>query len=103
MNYLRSRVNELGGKKWNLCIQVEMQRDDGYETTTSTPYFRSRTYRILRSEDLEDHDMNESFQKMFAALEKYQKEGSNWFLKRIIKLEIHTVLYRPISGSTYIP
>ena len=103
MNYLRSRVNELGGIKWNLCIQVEMQRDDGYETTTSTPYFRSRTYRVLRSEDLEDHDMNEAFQKMFAALEKYQKEGSNWFLKRIIKLEIHTVLYRPISGSTYIP
>ena len=103
VNYIRSRVSQLGGIKWNLCVQVEMQRDDGNETTTSSPYFRSRTYRFLLSEELLEHDLNEAFQKMFAALEKYQKEGSNWFVKSIIKLEIHTVVYRPISGSTFIP
>ena len=79
-----------------------MQREDGNETSSSTPYFRSRTYRFLLPEGLQDHDLNEAFQEIFAALEKYQKEGSNWFVKNINNLEIHMVVYRPISGSTYI-
>ena len=102
-NYLRSRAQPLGGIKWNPCVQIEMRRDDGHEMSTATPYFQSRTYRFLLSEDVQEHDLNEAFQKMFVALEKYQKEGSNWFVKNITKLEIHTALYRPIFGSSYIP
>ena len=84
VNYLRSCARQLGGIKWNLCVQVEMQREDGNETSSSTPYFPSRTYRFLLPEGLQDHNLNEAFQKIFAALEKYQKEGSNWFGKNII-------------------
>ena len=51
---------------------------------------------------MQDHDLNEAFQKVFAGLENYQKEGSNWYVKKILKLEIHTVVYSPISGSTYL-
>ena len=47
--------------------------------------------------------MNEALQKMIASLEQYIREGFGWFVNRVLKLEIHTVVYRPISGSTYIP
>ena len=33
----------------------------------------------------------------------YQDNGSGWFFKEVISLEIHTVDYKPIKGSSYIP
>jgi len=50
-----------------------------------------------------DGDLNAAFQKMFASFEEYIREGSNWVLKQIIKLEVSTVNYSPLGGSTYIP
>lgn len=103
MSFLRSRTRELGSIKWNLCVQVEMQRDDGGESTTSSPFFRSRTYISLSAEAMNEHNLNEAFQKIFVNLENKLREFSGWFVKKVLKLEIHTVVYKPISGSTYIP
>ena len=47
LTFLRSRTREMGGIKWNLCVKVEMQRGDGLDVITSSPYFRSRTYQTL--------------------------------------------------------
>ena len=30
-------------------------------------------------------------------------EGSGWYLKKVLRLEIHTVIYKPLSGSAYLP
>lgn len=101
--YLQSRAHKLGGVKWNLCVQVEMQRDDVNEVAVSSPYFRSRTYITLSADDVNEHDLNEAMQKMYASLEKFMREGSGWYLKKVLKLEIHTVVYKPLRGSAYIP
>ena len=98
-SFLQSRANSVGGIKYNLCVQVEMQRDDGEDSSIAAPYFRSRTYMALSLDDLHDHDLNEAMQKMYASLEKYMREGSGWYVKKVIKLEIHTVIYKPLSGS----
>ena len=31
------------------------------------------------------------------------RECSGWYLKKVLKLEIHTVVYAPLSDSTFIP
>ncbi|XP_052779407.1 uncharacterized protein LOC128216784 [Mya arenaria] len=103
MAYLQSRARALGGIKWNLCVQVEMQRDDGSDIVVTAPYFRSRTYRTLSADDIDEHDLNEAMQKMFESLEKFIREGSGWYIKKVLKLEIHTVVYKPVKGSAYIP
>lgn len=36
-------------------------------------------------------------------MEQYIREGSGWFLSKVLKLDIHTIKYRPISGSSYLP
>ena len=102
-NFIQSRARKLGGVKWNLCVQVEMQRDDVNEVATTSPYFRSRTYTTLQSNDVSEHDLNEALQKMYAGMEKFMREGSGWYLKKVIKLEIQTVVYKPLRGSTYLP
>ena len=33
----------------------------------------------------------------------YQKNGSGLYLKEVLNLEIHTVKYKPMKGSSYIP
>ena len=33
----------------------------------------------------------------------YQKKGSGWYFKEVIRLEIHTVEYKPMKGGSYIP
>ena len=33
----------------------------------------------------------------------YQKKGSGWYFKEIIRLEIHIVEYKPMRGSSFIP
>ena len=47
INYLRTRARQLGGIKSNLCVQIEMQRNDGHELTTSTPYFRKSNLSLF--------------------------------------------------------
>jgi hypothetical protein len=100
--FLRTRAARTNGIKWNLTVQIELRRDDN-ETSVSSPYFRSSTYILLTEDDFNEHDLNEAMQKMFNSLEKYMREGSGWYVSKILKLEINTVIYRPISGSSYIP
>lgn len=102
-NYLQLSVRRMGGIKWNLCTQIEMQKSDKDDDNIATPYFRSATYFSLTNDDFSEHNVNEALQKVNAALEKYMRDGSGWYVKSIIKLEIHTIIYKPISGSTYIP
>jgi len=104
IKFLLERVQQLKGIKWNLCVQVEMQRDEDEENvSSSSPYFRSLTYKLLSAEDFNEHDINSALQKIFASLEEFLREGSNWFISKILSCEIHTVVYRPIAGSAFTP
>ena len=65
-------------------------------------YFQSET-RI----NLEATDVKEILSKMvYEILNKlaiYQRNGSGWYFKEILNLEIHTVDYKPMKGSSYFP
>ena len=80
-----------------------MGRDDAHEVSTTSPYFRSRTYITISGEGLNEHDLNEALQKMFESLEKFMGEGSGWYVKKVLKLEIQTIVYKPLRGSAYLP
>ena len=41
--------------------------------------------------------------EILATLAIYQENGSGWYFKEIIKLEIHIVDYKPMKGGSYIP
>ena len=57
--------------------------------------------------NLETTDVKEILAKViYSILEKisiYQQNGSGWYFKKVIHLEIHTVVYKPMRGSSYIP
>ena len=57
--------------------------------------------------NLEGTDVDELYDAMvdraLEAMATFQMRGSNWTFRSIISLEIHTVAYEPLRGSSYIP
>ena len=42
-------------------------------------------------------------EKVLENLSTFQRRGSGWVFASIVRLEIHTVNYKPLRGSSYIP
>ena len=57
--------------------------------------------------NLESNDSNDLFSKMketvLESLAKFQRQGSNWIFHSVLSLDLHTVKYVPLGGSSYIP
>ena len=57
--------------------------------------------------NLESTNSNELFLKIketvFESLAKFQGQGSNWRFRLVLSLELHTVKYEPLGGSSYLP
>ena len=71
-------------------------------TVQDKAYFHSDTHI-----NLESTDVTEILAKVIhTILEKisiYQQNGSGWYFQEVLHLEIHTVVYKPMRGSSYIP
>ena len=56
--------------------------------------------------NLERTDSNELFSKMkqtvLESIAKFQRQGSNWRFRSVLSLDLHTVKYVPLDGSSYI-
>ena len=65
-------------------------------------YFNSFTHINLHSTDVK-RLLNNIFREIMEHVNTYTKNGSGWYFKEVLHLEIHTTEYKPISGSTYIP
>ena len=52
--------------------------------------------------NLESTDCNELFSKMkenvLESLAKFQRQGSNWRFRSVLRLDLHTVKYEPLGG-----
>lgn len=80
------------------------QKTDG-SSEKKNPDFRSPTTHILAPDDDEDvdHGINNAFQKMFKSFDEFIRKGSNWTLKKVDSLELHTASYKAIGGKAYFP
>ena len=65
-------------------------------------YFNSGTRKNLVSTD-EDYLIKKSVKKIIKKFEEFQKNGSGWYFKEVLKLEIHTVDFVPLKGTSYLP
>ena len=61
-------------------------------------YFNSDTHINLESSDVKKL-LVFIMKNILNKLEEFQKNGSGWYFKEILNLEIHTVEYKPMKGS----
>ena len=88
--------------KVNLTLFCEMEKVDlktGEITSIEAP-FLSKNETILKSTDTK-----EVFGKAKSkeSLAKFQRRGCNWRFRRVVKLDINTIEYKPLRGNSYIP
>ena len=62
-------------------------------------YFNSETNINLESTD-EKRILASDIGGILNNIDEYQRNGSGWYFKEIVSLEIHTVEYKPMNGSS---
>jgi len=100
---VQPRVENLLSKhtqtKVKLVSVCEMEKP---HNNSSVWYFHSKT-----TENLDGTDRNELYNEakdtMVEKMGSENMQGSNWRLKRVVKLAIYTSVYKPLKGSSYIP
>jgi len=90
--------------KVSLVLTCTMERVDmktGEITTINAP-FVSRTEINLEATGVSEL-YNNAMDKMKESMAGFQKRGSNWRFVAVQRLDINTVEYKPLKGSSYIP
>ena len=87
--------------KVQCILNVEMiQNRISGEDELSDPFFPSRQKENLGNNfDI----VEEMIQEMIEAMENYNKRGSNWIFKKVIRLDVNFVRWKPLGGSAWIP
>ena len=90
--------------KVNLVLTCTMERADmktGEIESVNVP-FCSKTGIILDSTDVTELYRN-AVDKIMESMASFQMRGSSWRFRCVAKLDINTVVYRPLRGNSYIP
>ena len=88
-----------------VCLMEQMSKSSDGKlklTVQDKAYFNSDTYINLESTDVKKI-LTEVIRAIIEKIIIYQQNGSGWYFKEIVHLEIHTVDFTPMRGSSYIP
>ena len=100
INFLRKNRRT----KVKLILRCNMEKNNisTGEVITLKTAFNSKPEVNLEGTDVDDlyHTLAD---RVLEAMATFQRDGSNWTFKSIICLEIHTVVYEPLKGNSYIP
>ena len=101
-NFLRNYRN-VKVKFVLVCMMEKMEGSKKLEfEVQDKAYFHSDTYINLESTDVKDL-LGKIVKGVIEKINIYQQNGSGWYFKEVIQLEIHTVEFKPLRGSSYIP
>ena len=89
-------------------LVCEMERQFNYKDMETKKFFE-RDFAYFQSKtkiNLESTNVKKIFKEMIKeilnTLSIYQKNGSGWYFKEVIRLEIHIVEYKSIKGGSYL-
>ena len=101
-NFLRNYRN-IKVKFVLVCMMEKVEGDQKLRfEVRDKAYFHSDTYINLKSTDIKDL-LRKIIRNITEKINIYQQNGSGWYFKEVIQLEIHTVKFSPMKGSSYIP
>ena len=90
-------------RKFYIVMEITMVKKDRTGTyQRGSTYFCASTRTILRSVQINEM-LEESSQQINTAFENFTQRGSGWILESIDYLKVHSAIYNPIQGKTYVP
>ena len=91
-----------------LVCEMEKQNNIGEDIKSiiryvhDKAYFQSKTHINLEKIDVKVF-LKEMIKEILDNLSVFQLNGSGWYFKEVIRLEIHIVEYKPMKGGSFIP
>ena len=95
-------LNKNHQTKVNLILTCIMERVDlktGEITSIDAPFLSKNEIILPATDTVQVFRTAKS--KMLESMAAFQNRGSNWRFRRVMKLDIHTVVYKPLRGSSY--
>ena len=87
-----------------VCImeRVKVKTKEGIqELEEFKAYFSSKTYKNYESSN-EEEIVVKGMRKIINDIEEFTKNGSGWYFKEVLRLDVNTIKFNPTKGSTYI-
>ena len=78
------------------------QASDPSFITEPAPVFNTSPIQILLSSDIFDA-LYTAHREIIRKIDDFQQRGSGWVIHRFLRLDLHSHLYDPLRGSSYIP
>lgn len=89
--------------KWFLALHVTLFKLNAQaEEVFLDTFFRGEVEALLLTSDIEQQ-YNAQVELVMRRLNEFLRSGSGWIVYEVLDVEIHTVAYQPIRGSSYIP
>ena len=88
--------------KVRFVLVCMMEKREGDYKVQDKAYFHSNTYINFKLTDVKEL-LSKLIRDIIENINTYQKNGSGWYFKEVVQLEIHTNDFNPIKGSSYIP
>ncbi|XP_069109117.1 uncharacterized protein [Argopecten irradians] len=100
---LEERLQNVKGMKWFITLFIKFVKyDQNNEAIHAEPTFRSVNLTCTNVSQLKAQ-LAEAFHNLHNAYQNFERDGSGWTIDKILKLEVNTVEYTPLEGSSYIP
>ena len=88
-----------------VCMMEKMEKIQGDSKLSfkvqDTAYFNSNTYINFKVTDVKEL-LKKIIREIIENITNYQQNGSGWYFKEVVQLEIYTTKFNPIKGSSYI-
>src|SRR5271169_20717 len=100
-------ISQISGNpmtKINLVLTCTMEHVDmkSGEVITAEFPFVSKTEVVLTGTDVNEL-YNNARDKILESMANFQRQGSNWRFKAVVKMDINSAIYKPLKGNSYIP
>lgn len=83
----------------HVCEEGKAKRS---ETMYAEPTSRSQITTLTNGANIEEETAT-VFRKLNNDFQNFETDGSGWSIDKIIKMEVTTVEYVPLTGSSYVP
>ena len=88
-----------------ICKMKSQESIDGgrkFLSHFTKAHFSAKVHINLESTDVKSI-LSEMIGEILNSIRNFQEAGSGWYFKEVISFEIHTVDYKPIKGTYFIP
>ena len=100
-------LKKLGkGIKWYIVVVAQFKKmvttDQGtLEERMQSNNLSSQTFTAYNQMDI-DMDLPTAYKNLFTKFVEQEREGSGWYLSKLIQIEVHTATLDPLQASSYI-